>query len=75
VVNGKNEPVRVKLEETQPVSRHEDISIDLASPGHEFQLKDNTVYWDLTLQAGEKVSVPLQVTVTAPKDMDLSSSR
>jgi uncharacterized protein (TIGR02231 family) len=75
VVNGKNEPVRVKLEETQPVSRHEDISIDLASPGHEFQLKDNTVYWDLTLQPGEKVSVPLQVTVTAPKDMDLSSSR
>ncbi|MFO7876793.1 MAG: mucoidy inhibitor MuiA family protein [Desulfovermiculus sp.] len=75
VVNGKNDPVRVRLEETQPVSRHEDITIDLASPGHEFQIKDNTVYWDLSLQPGEKLSVPLQVTVTAPRDMELSSSR
>lgn len=75
VVNGKNDPVGVRLEETQPVSRHEDISIDLASPGHEFQIKDNTVSWDLTLQPGEKVSVPFQVTVTAPKDLKLSTSR
>ncbi len=75
VVNGKNKPVQVRLEETQPVSRHEDISIDLASPDHEFQIKDNTVYWDLTLQPGENVSVPFHVNITAPKDMELVSSR
>ena len=75
VRNGKGASVQVRLEEASPVSRHEDINIDLESPGFDLLIDDDTLSWDLTLQAGEKVSVPLQVTVTAPKDMDLSTSR
>jgi len=75
LVNGKNDSVKVRLEETRPVSRHEDIHIDLASPGYKLHSENKTLYWDLTIQPGEKLSIPLQVTVTAPKDMNLSTSR
>ena len=75
LVNGKNDPVQVRLEEARPVSRHEDINIELASPDYKLQIEDQTIYWDLTIQPGKKLSIPLQVTVTAPKDMDLSTSR
>ncbi|MFO7802785.1 MAG: mucoidy inhibitor MuiA family protein [Desulfovermiculus sp.] len=75
LVNGKNDSVEVRLEETKPASRHEDIHIELASPGYDLHSEDKTVYWDLTIQPGEKLSVPLQVTVTAPKEMNLSKSR
>ncbi|MBS3778861.1 MAG: DUF4139 domain-containing protein [Desulfovermiculus sp.] len=75
LVNGKKDPVQVRLQEAKPVSRHEDIHIDLTSPGYELQIEDQTVYWDLDIQPGEKLSIPLQVTVTAPKDMNLSTSR
>jgi hypothetical protein len=73
--NGKDRAVQVRLEDTRPQSRHDDIDIELASPGHEFHTKDNRIIWELELKAGEKRSVPLQVTVTAPPDMDLLSPR
>ncbi|WP_027370838.1 DUF4139 domain-containing protein [Desulfovermiculus halophilus] len=73
--NGKDRAVQVRLEETRPQSRHDDIDIELASPGHEFHPQDNRIIWELELKAGEKRSVPLQVTVTAPPDMDLISPR
>ncbi|MDZ7761840.1 MAG: mucoidy inhibitor MuiA family protein [Desulfovermiculus sp.] len=75
LTNGKDDSIQLRLEEARPVSRHEDIQIDLASPDYNLQIEDQTVYWELTLQAGQEVSIPLQVTVTAPKDMDLSTSR
>ena len=75
LVNGKDHPVQVRLEETKPESRHEDIHIDCASPGYELHTKDDTLFWDLRMQAGENMSVPFQVTVTAPEEMDIFSPR
>jgi uncharacterized protein (TIGR02231 family) len=73
--NGKDRPIKVRLEESRPISRHEDIEIEVLSPGYEPDSKDNILVWELSLQPGEKREVPLHVHVTAPKDMDLSSGR
>jgi hypothetical protein len=73
--NGKDRPIKVRLEESRPISRHEEIEIEVISPGYELHSEDNILVWELSLQPGEKREVPLQVQVTAPKDMDLSSPR
>jgi uncharacterized protein (TIGR02231 family) len=73
--NGKDEPIKIRLEESRPVSRHEDIGIEVASPGYEPYIQDNSLVWELELKPGEKKAIPFHVVITAPKDMDVSSSR
>lgn len=64
-------PVKVRLEEPRPQSRHERIKIETAGTPPPTEETHDTLVWMFNIPAGKKIEVRNSVTVEAPRDMPL----
>jgi hypothetical protein len=74
VTNHKAKPIKLRLIDQVPVSRHEDIKItdvDFSVKPTERDPDTGIVKWDLTLPPNEKKEIIIQFTVAHPLDMDI----
>jgi uncharacterized protein (TIGR02231 family) len=71
ILNAKNFPIKLRLEEPPPQSRDERIKLTVKSVPEPVEQNPETMIWNLDLQAGQKQSLLTTVTLEAPKDMDL----
>lgn len=71
VLNHRGHPVTVRVEEAQPRSAHEDITIEMAATPKATGTEDHTLFWTLQLEPGGSETIAYSVSVQAPKDMDV----
>jgi uncharacterized protein (TIGR02231 family) len=72
--NHKAKPIKLRVIDQVPVSRHEDIKItdvDFSVKPTERDPDTGIVKWDLTLPPNEKKEIIIQFTVAHPLDMDI----
>lgn len=74
ITNGRDEDILVRVEDARPRTRHEDIEVELSS-SLAYETGDNTISWDVTINPGQTATIPLNVVITAPKDMDITMPR
>lgn len=73
ITNGKNKAIRINVEDHIPVSRNEQIKVVLDTPQKEAAQisEDGIIIWDVELSAQEKKILPMQFTVTYPKEIQI----
>ncbi len=71
IVNGKNKPIHIRIEDRIPISRHEQIEVVVHHPKKEsVNLTDEgIVTWDLNLKAKETKTLPVEFTLTYPRNI------
>lgn len=74
ITNGRDEEVLIRVEDARPRTRHEDIRVELESP-LAYETDENTIFWEVTIDPGQTMEIPLNVSITAPKDMAISMPR
>ena len=74
ITNGRDENVVVRVEDARPRTRHEDIVVDLNSTVA-YETDENTISWEVAIEPGQTTAIPLNVVITAPKDMDITMPR
>ena len=69
VRNNKGTPVNIKVEDQYPVSKTEEIKVDLTeSSGAKLDEATGKLTWDLKLAPGEKKEISLRYTVKYPSE-------
>ncbi len=77
----RNKPVALRVFETVPAPRDEDIKLsilkDATTPGYEQDAEDikNLLVWDLDIPAGETSALNLGWTLTWPQDKNITGIR
>ncbi|HAJ25805.1 MAG TPA: hypothetical protein DCG53_00905 [Syntrophus sp. (in: bacteria)] len=71
VANGRNYPVRVRMEEPLPQSRDEQIKITIKNSPEASETSPTSQIWLLDIPGGEKKVVSTGVVVEAPKNLPL----
>ena len=74
ITNGRDEEILIRVEDARPRTRHEDIRVELESP-LTYQTDENTIFWEVSIDPGQTMEIPLTVSITAPKDMAISMPR
>lgn len=74
ITNGKSKKVTLNLNDQFPISRNEKIRIE-STPvkGDEVVVnEEGIISWKVTLAAGEKKSIPIQFSVSYPKELSVT---
>jgi len=71
IANGRNYPIRVRMEEPLPQSRDERIKITLKNNPEASESSPTSQIWLLDIPAGEKKVVSTGVAIEAPKSLNL----
>jgi len=71
IANGKNRDIDLAVKDSVPVSRNEQIKVEIESPRkEEAKIADGgIVTWDVKLSKGEKKDLRIKFSVTHPKDL------
>jgi hypothetical protein len=71
IVNSRNSPVRIRLEEPRPQSRDERIKLTTKQEPEASEQTPQITIWNLDVPSGQKKSVSSAVLLEAPKEMEL----
>ncbi len=74
VVNGHRVPLKVRVQDALPQSSDQDLVVSVESTP-QASTKDQLLFWDLDLAAGEKRVLRHSVTFKAPRDMRIHPGR
>jgi uncharacterized protein (TIGR02231 family) len=71
ITNSKNKEINIDLNDNFPVSRNEQIKVELESPKKDEAAisEDGIILWNLKLSAGEKKNLKVKFRVEHPKDL------
>ncbi len=74
LVNAKDKPIIITINDNFPVSRNEKIKVDLLAPKKgEAEISDEGIItWKVKLASGEKKDLALKFRVEYPKDLDVT---
>lgn len=74
ITNGKNREVAIDLNDQFPLSRNEQIKVELESPGKdEARISaEGLITWNLKMNPGEKKNLKIKYKVEHPKDLKIT---
>ena len=75
IFNGRSKPILLRVEDAQPQSGDEAITISMNSQPESKLDENHTLYWELTVPANQGTKIAHAVTVSAPADMPVRPGR
>jgi len=71
ITNGKNKPIRIRVEDHFPLSRNEQIRVTREAPktGEADISSDGIITWDIELKPHAKKMLPMHFSVSYPKEV------